>query len=187
MIIFFQDNLNFMKIERILSKEQYINMESVSELDPDNVAEWDIESDDILMERFNSLKEAEFRGYNFCDDELQFYIYMGNRKGEIKRKQRQTKLERKKEKEAKRSVKIQVPEGMSVSHCPEHGWFAGKVVYTSFYNGKEVNNINISHSILHWEMRCPLGCFITGGRGNPITTISELKTREKTTVAVPRT
>lgn len=162
-------------------------MESVTELDPDNVAEWNVESDDTVMERFNQLKESELRGHNLSDVELQFYIYMGNRKEEIKRKQRQSEFERQKEKEAKRSVKIQVPEGLSVSHCPEHGWFAGKVVYTSFYNGKEVKNINISHSILHWGMRCPLGCFITGGRGNPITTIGELKTREKTTVAVPRT
>jgi len=146
---------------------------------------WESESDESVMGRFNELKEQLSQGLELNDEGCEFYNYMTQREKKIKREEGQKAFERQKQKEIKHAVKIQVPEGMSVSHCPEHGWFASKVVYTRCYFGKEVKDINQGSSIAHWGARCPSGCFIIGGSDKPMSTIGELKALRKSTVAVP--
>lgn len=151
------------------------------------IAKWDLESDESVMTRFDSVKEQLAQDLELNEEGCTFYNYMIRRIRLIENKERQVKFEQQKQKETKHSVSIDVPKDMAVSHCPEHGWFASKVVYTRCYFGKEVKDINQGSSIAHWGARCPSGCFIIGGSDKPMTRIGELKTIKKSTVAVPQT
>lgn len=155
---------------------------------PELFTKWESLSDESVVESFKLLKEQLGLGYDLNEEECEFYNYMTQREKTIKREERQKAFELQKQKEAKHSVQIEVPDGYNtVSCCQEHGWFAGKIVYSRIYNGKEVKNINQASSIAHWGARCPQGCFIIGGSENPMSTISELKKVRKSTVAVSPT
>ena len=150
-------------------------------------AQWELQTDEEVMTRLQLLKERLAVEEDLNDEEIVFYNYMTQREKKIKRDEKQKTFEQQKRKEAKHSVQIEVPDGYNtVSCCQEHGWFAGKIVYSRIYNGKEVKNINQASSIAHWGARCPQGCFIIGGGEKPMSTISELKTVRKSTVAVKR-